>query len=348
MKTLITGAAGFLGYHLTQYLLNKEIEVIGLDISEFPKDEYPETMKKYRIDVRDKETLEDLIQNEKPNTIIHAAAALPLWKKKDIFTTNVDGTKNVLELALKHKIERVIFISSTAVYGVPKIHPILEEHQLIGVGNYGKSKIEAEKLCEEFRKKGLCIPIIRPKTFIGPARLGVFEILFDWIHDNKKIPVIGNGKNRYQLLDVDDLCEAIYLALTLDKEKVNDTFNVGATEFNTVKEDLESFFKKVNSKSRVITTPAGLVKLLLAIFNILKISPLYKWVYDTADKDSFVSTDKIQKSLGWKAKYSNQEAFVRAYQWYLAHYKEVKKAGEGITHRKAWKQGILKLVKKFM
>lgn len=348
MKVLITGAAGFLGYHLTHYLLNKNWEVVGLDINEFIKDEYPETMKKYIVDVRDKEKLEEVIKNEKPDTIVHAAAALPLWKKKDIFTTNIEGTRNVLDLALKYNIERVVFISSTAVYGVPKVHPILEEHPLIGVGYYGISKIQAEKICKEYREKGLCVPIIRPKTFIGPARLGVFEILFDWVHDNKKIPVIGNGNNRYQLLDVEDLCEAIYLTLTLEKEKVNDTFNVGAMEFSTVKEDLESFFKAVNSHSRVFKTPAKIVKFFLALFNFLKISPLYKWVYDTADKDSFVSTEKIQKKLGWKAKYSNKEAFIRAYKWYLAHYEEVKKAGEGVTHRKAWKQGILRLIKKFM
>ncbi|MGC8816043.1 MAG: NAD-dependent epimerase/dehydratase family protein, partial [bacterium] len=73
---------------------------------------------------------------------------------------------------------------------------------------------------EEYRQKGLCVPIVRPKTFIGSARLGVFEILFDWIHDNKKIPAIGNGKNHYQLLEVDDLCEAIYLTLIKDKNIV--------------------------------------------------------------------------------------------------------------------------------
>ena len=348
MKILITGAAGFLGYHLTHYLLDKGYEIIGLDIADFPKGDYPEEMKKFKIDVRDKDRVEELLINEKPNQIVHAAAALPLWPKHDIFTTNVDGTKNILDLALKHNIERVVFISSTAVYGVPKVHPILEEHPLVGVGNYGLSKIEAEKICEEYRKKNLCVPIIRPKTFIGPARLGVFEILFDWVHDNKKIPVIGNGENKYQLLDVYDLCEAIYLTLIKDKALANDTFNVGAMEFTTVKNDLETFFRKINSKSRVLKTPAGLVKFFLAIFNYLKLSPLYKWVYDTADKDSFVSTEKIQKTLDWKASYSNQDAFFRAYNWYLEHYQEVKSAGEGITHRKAWKQGILRLIKRFM
>jgi len=348
MKVLITGAAGFLGYHLTHYLLEKGNEVLGLDIAEFPKGDYPEDMKKYQVDVRDKQKLEELIEKEKPQMIVHAAAALPLWNKKDIFTTNVDGTKNVLDIAYQNNIERVVFISSTAVYGVPKVHPILEEHPLVGVGPYGESKILAEKVCQEYWEKGLVVPIIRPKTFIGPARLGVFEILFDWVHDNKKIPAIGNGNNHYQLLDVFDLCEAIYLTLTGEKEKVNDVFNVGAMEFTTVKGDLESFFKKVGSRSRVISTPARLVKFILAILFALKLSPLYKWVYDTADKDSFVSTEKIQKKLNWKAKYSNQDAFVRAYNWYLEHYEEIKQAGEGVTHRKAWKQGILKLVKKFM
>jgi len=348
MKILITGAAGFLGYHLTRYLLGKNCEIVGVDIAKFPEKDYPLEMQKYKIDVRSKDKLEEVIKKEKPEKIIHAAAALPLWSKKDIFSTNVGGTKNVLDLALKYNIERVIYISSTAVYGIPKVHPILEEHPLEGVGHYGVSKIEAEKICKKYRTDGLCIPIIRPKTFIGPARLGVFEILFDWVHDDKKIPVIGNGKNHYQLLDVEDLCEAIYLALTKEESLANDTFNVGAIEFLSIREDLEKFFKEVGSKSRVMTTPAVVVKFALAIFSVLRLSPLYKWVYGTADTDSYVSTRKIQQKLGWHAKYSNTEALVRAYQWYLKHYIEVKRAGEGITHRKAWKQGILSLIKKFM
>lgn len=89
-----------------------------------------------------------------------------------------------------------------------------EAAEVIGVGAYGKSKIEAKKLCVEYREKGLSVTVLRPKTFVGPHRLGVFEILFDWIKDGKKIPVIGSGNNRYQLLDVDDLVEAIYLLVT--------------------------------------------------------------------------------------------------------------------------------------
>ncbi|MFH1290321.1 MAG: NAD(P)-dependent oxidoreductase, partial [Nanoarchaeota archaeon] len=71
-----------------------------------------------------------------------------------------------------------------------------------------------------------------------------------------------------------------------------------------------------------------------------------KWVYGTADRDSFVSIDKIKKQLGWKPKYSNTDALIRSYQWYLDHKSEL--SGTGVTHRVAWSQGALSLVKKIM
>ena len=81
---------------------------------------------------------------------------------------------------------------------------------------------------------------ISPKSFIGPERLGVFALFYDWAKDGKGFPMIGNGKNRYQLLDVEDLCDAIYLCATLPEKKVNDTFNIGAKEFTTMKEDYQA------------------------------------------------------------------------------------------------------------
>jgi len=82
----------------------------------------------------------------------------------------------------------------------------------------------AEGLCEEFRRQGLCVPILRPKSFIGPERLGVFSMLYEWARDGKSFPILGRGDNPYQFLDVEDLCEAIWLCATLPDEVVNDTF----------------------------------------------------------------------------------------------------------------------------
>jgi len=178
MKILITGGGGFLGLHLALYLNKKGNKLTLVDIQKFDKKEYPVDSMLAVCDVRNKIELSKLIKGQ--DVVIHAAAALPLWKKDDIYNTNVDGTGNVLELSKKHRVKRVIFISSTAVYGIPKKHPIEETDPRVGVGAYGKSKIIAEDLCLKAIAKGQHVTIIRPKTFVGTGRLGVFEILFDY------------------------------------------------------------------------------------------------------------------------------------------------------------------------
>jgi nucleoside-diphosphate-sugar epimerase len=347
MKVVVTGGAGFLGYHIGQKI--KDItdykESVFFDIAEFTEGDYNPGINCIYSDVRVPSQIDQIFSGAK--VVIHCAAALPLWKKKDIFETNVDGMRNVCESCLKNKVERLIFISSTSVYGVPKEHPLYETHPRVGVGPYGKSKIMAEEICEEYRKKGLAICILRPKSFIGTARLGVFQILYDWVESGVKIPIIGNGNNRYQLFEVDDLVDAINLAAVLPVAKINDTFNVGAKEFKTVREDVGAMCEYAKTKSRVMGTPAWLIKPVLRFFEILNLSPLYKWIYGTADTDSFVSIEKAQKVLGWEPKYSNAEALIRSYQWYLDN-KHTIKQGTGVTHRIAWKQGILGLFKKIM
>lgn len=344
---LITGGAGFFGLHLAHHFAKKGASSTLLDIAPFLKEEYPAGSEFIQADVRDKGALDRVLSDGKITGVVHGAAALPLCKKQEILDVNVNGTRAVLQSALDHGVKRLVHISSTAVYGVPEKHPLYETDPVDGVGPYGLSKIEAEKLCGEFRKKGLCVAVIRPKTFIGTGRLGVFQILYDWVERGKRIPVIGNGKNRYQLLEVEDLCEAVWLALTSPADKANDTFNVGAKRYATVNEDVGALCVQAKSGARVFPTPAWLVKPALAFFEALKLSPLYKWVYGTADKDSFVSTEKIEKALGWKPKYSNAEALIRSYQWYLDHKAEIAE-GTGVTHRIAWNQGILKVFRKWL
>ena len=344
MKLVITGGAGFLGYHLCRSLSDKFDEILVLDISPINSVEYPRNTRYLNIDVRNKSAIENALKNT--DLVVHCAAALPLWKKKDIFDTNIEGTRNVLLAAQKYQINRVVFVSSTAVYGVPKKHPIYEDDKLIGVGPYGESKILAEKLCETFREQGMCVPIVRPKTFIGTGRLGVFQILYDWVKSGKKIPIIGDGKNRYQLLEVEDLVDAIYLALILPAGKANDTYNIGAKEFGMVIEDVGAMCEFSKTGSRVMPVPSWIAKPVLNISWKLRLSPLYHWVYGTADTDSFVSIEKAEKYLEWNPQYSNRDALIRSYSWYLENFMFLE--GSGVTHRVAWKQGILSLVKKML
>ncbi len=340
-RFLVTGGSGFLGHNLCKYLAKKGHDVATIDLEEF---NYPEKNKvaAYKGDIRDKELVSKIMKGT--DVIVHAAAALPLWPEKDIFSTNVNGTKILLDAAVENKAKRFIFISSTAVYGIPKKHPLYETDTLKGVGPYGKSKIMAEKLCDEYRNR-LCVTILRPKTFVGRGRLGVFQILFDWVRRGKNIPIIGNGKNRYQLMDVDDLCDAIYAVSKKPYNAVNDTFNAGAAEYRTMKEDYQSLLDYAGFGKKVVALPELPAVMALRMLWALRLSPLYSWTYETAGKDSFVAIDKIQ-NLGWSPKKSNAEALIESYKWYLEHYKEYE-GRSGITHTTPWKQGILKLVGRF-
>jgi nucleoside-diphosphate-sugar epimerase len=174
----------------------------------------------------------------------------------------------------------------------------------------------------------------------------VFALFYDWAKDSKNFPMIGNGSNRYQLLDVEDLCEAIYLCATKDKEIVNDTFNIGGKVFTTMKEDYQAVLDKAGFGKKIVGLPATPIIWVLRILEALHLSPLYKWVYETASKDSFVSIEKAEKVLGYKPRYSNKQALVRNYEWYIVNLDSFT-GKSGVTHRVPWKQGILGVAKLF-
>lgn len=344
MKILITGGSGFLGINLVRYFHCRGHEIVSLDIADF---DYPDIKDNITIingDIRDKNIVNKAMEGI--DIVIHTAAALPLYKPKDIFSTDVGGTRILINAGEEHEVKRFIHISSTAVYGIPDHHPLYEDDKLDGVGPYGKAKIQAEEECLDARERGMCVPIIRPKSFIGPERLGVFDLLFDWAKDGHGFPMIGNGKNRYQLLDVEDLCEAVHLCCTLDKEKVNDTFNIGAKEFTTMREDYQAVLDYAGYNKKIKGLPEKPIILTLRFLEMLKLSPLYKWVYETASKDSFVSIEKAEKVLGYNPKFSNKDALIRNYKWYVEHIDEFKDKS-GISHRVPWKQGILHVAKVF-
>lgn len=340
---LITGGAGFLGINMARYLLARGHKVTSLDIADF---DYPERgqITEIKGDIRDRAAVERAMQGI--NIVIHTAAALPLYTEADIMSTDLDGTRNLLESAFNHNVERFVHVSSTAVYGIPDHHPLLENDKLDGVGPYGKAKIQAEEVCFEYRKKGMCVPVIRPKSFIGPERLGVFALFYDWAKDGHGFPMLGSGNNRYQLLDVEDLCDAIYLTCTLDRDRVNDTFNIGAKEFTTMREDYQAVLDYAGFGKKIRPLPAGPAIMTLRVLEALKLSPLYKWVYETASKDSFVSIEKAEKVLGYAPKYSNKQALIRNYQWYMDNLGKFQ-GQSGVSHRVPWKQGILGIAKLF-
>ena len=343
-KVFVTGGSGFLGINFIRRLLAENYEVISLDLLPFEYEDCRDKIKWIVGDIRNKEQVDECMEGV--DYVVHCAAALPLYKKEDIFSTDIDGSRNVVQSAYEHKVKRLIQLSTTAVYGIPDHHPLYENDKLDGVGPYGIAKIEAEEVCAEYREKGLTISILRPKSFVGPERLGAFAMFYEWAKDGHGFPMIGSGNNRYQFLDVDDLCDAIFLCMNLEKEKVNDVFNIGAKEFTTMKEDYQAVLNYAGHGKKIKGFPAAPAIWGLRFLELLHLSPLYKWVYETASKDSFVSIEKAENILGFKPKYSNKDALLRNYKWYLENYKSFENQS-GVNHRVPWKQGALKIVKKF-
>jgi nucleoside-diphosphate-sugar epimerase len=341
MRWAISGGAGFLGLHLARRLLAEGHEVRSLDL--VPLDEPGLEVQEVRGDVRDETAAQELVDGAR--ILVHAAAALPIrGGREEIRSVNVDGTLTLLSAAAEAGVRRVVFISSTAVDAVPEKHPIEEDDPLQGVGHYGGSKIEAEEVCQAFMRRGLDCVVLRPKTFIGPERLGVFEILFDWIREGRRIYVLGDGSNRYQLLAVEDLVDAIVRSAS-KRAAAGATINVGAKEFGTVRADLRALIDHAGSSSRITPVPVRPAELALRGLELARLSPLVEWHYKTAHRDSFVDVSRAEELLGWKSRLSNAEALIETYDWYLAHRDEL--AGEaGVTHRVPWDQRALGLLKK--
>jgi nucleoside-diphosphate-sugar epimerase len=342
MRWAISGGAGFLGLHLARRLLADGHDVRTLDLAPLDDPELERSVEELRGDVRSAKDDAALVAGA--DVLVHAAAALPIQASREsIRSVNVGGTATLLAAAAEAGVRRHVLVSSTAVYGIPKVHPIYEDAPLVGVGWYGESKIEAEEVTRDFGRRGLEFTVVRPKTFIGPERLGVFEILFDWIRDDRRIYMLGSGENRYQLLAVEDLVDAILLAAERPGAAW-ETVNVGAREFGTVRSDLQELIDHAGSSSRLTPVPARPAEIALRALELLRVSPLAEWHYKTAHRDSFVDVGRAEALLGWTPKLSNAEALCRTYDWYLAHRDSLRAAG--VTHRVPWNQQALALLKR--
>lgn len=340
-RFLVTGGAGFMGINLVRHLLALGHEVRSYDIAPFA---YPEAgrISVLQGDIRDSSLHDAAFDGV--DVVVHCAAALPLAEPEEIRSTNVDGTRLMLQAARDRGIARFIHISSTAVYGIPDHHPLVETDPMVGVGPYGESKVAAEGVCTEFRDAGMILPVLRPKSFVGPERLGAFELLYDFAAGGHNFPVLGSGDNLYQLLDVEDLNQAVLLCAELPDAQVNDTFNIGAERFGSLRESFQAVLDRAGYGKRVIGLPAAPAIWTLRALEALHLSPLYKWIYETAGKDSFVSIDKAKAQLGYAPAHSNEEALIRNYEWYLQN-RDAISAQPGVSHRVPWKKGALRLVR---
>jgi nucleoside-diphosphate-sugar epimerase len=272
---------------------------------------------------------------------------VPLAKDKKLFwSVNRDGTKNLLEACARRAVKKVIFTSSSAVYGVPQSNPVTEETVPTPIEEYGKAKLAGENLCWEYARNGLDVSIIRPRTILGHGRLGIFQILFEWIYQGKNIPVLNDGKNIYQFVHAEDLAEACILASAL---KGADAFNCGTDRFGTMREVLEHLCRHAGTGSKVKSLPMWPMVAAMKLSSGLGISPLGAYHASMYGRAIYFDISKARTKLGWVPRYSNNEMFIESYEWYLANRAVVlANAGAASHHRSAVAQGALKLLHWFL
>lgn len=341
MLVTITGGAGVLGRNLIQRLVADGHEVTSLDLAPMP-----ETAGCRQVigDIRDEATVRAAIDGA--DLVVHGAAALPSYSPKDIRSISVGGTETVMAACWAARIPRVIHVSSSAVYGLPDVVPTPEDHPRERVDPYNIAKIDAELVCEGYRERGMIIPILRPKTFLGPHRLGIFSMLFEWAEEGRNFPLIGGGHFRSQMLDVDDLVDVVVAAMTLPDATVNDAFNVAATAFTTVHDDFQAVLDAAGHGRRIVALPAAPAIAALRALEILGVSPVYKRLIYKLSRDAYVSTERAERVLGFRPRYASRDAILRTFHWWRAR-PEARAATRksGRTSREPWKQGMLGLAK---
>ena len=336
----ISGGSGFLGLHLIPSLLAGGVEVRSLDLEPLDAELVRGGAVDVHGDIRSQRDAAALCA--RADVLVHAAAALPIRGSAEaIRSVNVEGTATLLAAAAEAGVGRVVVLSSAVVYGLPESLPITEAAWTEPIEPYGRSKVEAERIVHEFGVRGLETVVLRPQAFIGPGRHGVFGILFDWVTEGRRIYTVGSGRNRYQLLAVEDLVEAIRLAA--DRPVAGETYNLGAGEFGTVAEDLAALVAHAGSASRITPLPPESARLVLRGLALAGLSPLAEWHYRTADRDVYCDIAKAARDLDWTPRLSNRQALVQAYDWHVAHRE---RRSPGLTHREPWREKALGLLRR--
>ena len=313
-RILITGGAGFLGTHLARAFRREGVRVRLLDLEANRAGDFDSSVEWIAGDVREPRTVADAVDGV--DVVVHAAFGAPRHPAPVIRSVNVEGTRCVCEQALARGVRRVILISSTIVAKPARMHPFLRDAPLSRLEAYRASRSEAERIADEYRQRGLQVAVVRPKTFVGPERVGAFAIIFEWIRLGRPVLVLGSGRNRYQLLDTRDMAEGIRLLSAADGQGL---FFLGAREFHTVREDLQALLDHAGTGARLRFVPGRLARWGLRGMELAAVTPLSEWHYMSAGgHDSIVDISRTERELGWRPGRSNAQALIEAYDWYAA------------------------------
>ncbi|WP_108522914.1 NAD-dependent epimerase/dehydratase family protein [Bradyrhizobium algeriense] len=335
---LVTGGSGYFGQLLSKQLLQQGTHVRVFDLN-FPDFSHP-NLEFFKGTILDRKAVKQALSGVKK--VFHNVAQVPLAKKADLFwSVNKDGTQIIADESAAAGVEKLIYTSSSAVFGAPRSNPVTENTEPNPAEDYGRAKLAGEIICKKaVRRHGLDVAIVRPRTILGHGRLGIVQILFDWIERGLEIPVLAGGNNRYQFVHSDDLA---WVCIAASYMKGPSEYNIGAAEFGTMRELLQAVIDHAGTKSRIKSIPIGPTTLAANLASTLCLSPLGPYHSLMYGRSMYFDISKAQKELGYNPKYSNSQMIIDSYDWYQANKSSLSKDGAS-HHKSPVKKQILALI----
>jgi nucleoside-diphosphate-sugar epimerase len=334
MRALVTGATGFLGHHLAAALTEAGYEVRCLDVNP-PARGLRDGQEYLAVDVRDRDAM--MRAADGCDVVVDNAALVPVTRStaEEFRAVNVRGCENTLAAA-RAAGAYVVHVSSSAIYGKPVAMPVGEDARLEPFEPYGVSKAEAEDVVHSERAAGLVVASLRSRALLGQGRLGLFELVFNRIRQDKRVPMFGRGTNVIQMCDARDFTSA---ALACIEQRANGDYNIGASALGTVREDLETLIARVGSGSCLQPVPVWAIRAVLQPLALVGRSPFTAWHWHASAATFYASVVKAERELGWRPQYSNVDALERAYEEFLAG-----RSG-GSAHSAPLKGGLARLLR---
>ncbi len=337
---LISGGSGFFGGVLIDHLLQQGWDCINIDILD--NDRSHKNLTNIKGDIRSLNDINKCFKGNKIDVVFHCAALLAHGniKKEDLNKTNIDGTKNLAEISLINKVNKFIYISSNCLWGKPIAHKINEHEYPLPCEDYGFSKLGGEIVLNSYNELN---PIIfRVPTLIDEGRLGLLGILFDFISNNKRVWVVGNGNNKYQFLYAKDLADACILSTNY---KGSGIFNLGTDNVKTLKQVYQYVIKEGGSTSKISKLPRRITLLAMQLFYSLGLSPLGPYHRRMIAESFMFDTSKAKSVLCWEPTLSNEEILLKAYKYYIDNKGEILDRKNVSAHNSVAKAGIINLLK---
>lgn len=333
MKLLVTGAAGFVGFHLSNALLEKDIEVVGLDnINDYydpqlKKDrlailEKQEKFTFYKIDLKDKSEVDNLFENEKPTHVIHLAAQAGVRYSIEnpyaYVDSNLIGFMNILEACRNNPVEHLLYASSSSVYGGNKIAPFSTNHNVDHpVSLYAATKKSNELMAHTYSHL-YNIPTtgLRFFTVYGPfGRPDMAYFSFtNRILKGETIDVYNHGNMERDFTYIDDIVQGI--------EKLIDKAPEPNADWDEEKDDISESFAPYKIYNIGNNSPIKLMRFIKALESALgqEAEKNYMEMQPGDVKRTYADMSDLEQDINFKPSTTIEEGLEKFVIWYRGYY----------------------------